>query len=690
MTRHRYAILVAPIVTAGISCVAAAQDASGPKLEEVVVTAQRRVEALQNVPISLTVASGEQLERAGVTRLEDISQIAPAVQLSRTGIYTQPAIRGITTTLAGNYENNVAIYVDGYYLPFTRGLNTDLVNISQLQVLKGPQGTLFGRNATGGAILIQTLDPSLTEMSGRVNATYRRFDDRQVQGYFSIPLIDNTLAWNVAANYRKSDDYIKDIAGFDTAPIKNYDVSTKVMWRPIEDLTISGKYEDLSVSDGRTLATTYEGRSLVQRLVPGTYLETRDNRTSVNFPVDNTTYQRTGAGKVEYNFGWGRLNSITAYQQEFNRLQYDLDGTKVHFFEQRTREKNRAFSEDFNLTSLGDGALQYVIGAYYFKSQQYTPDTSSLSALAALPANRTIYVPGGIRYSHENKDVRVECPIISSSCPLAVWFDGDHTFKSWTPRGVVRYQLDDASNVYASFSRGFKSGLINIAAPFNTVNPEKIDAYEVGYKTARGRWRLDTAAYYYDYKDLQVSSLQIINGINTAITTNATSARIYGAEAQLAAEVIKNLNVTAGLAFTHARYKDFPNAVNALGATQDWSGKQLVRAPDWTGNLAADYTLRTVIGKLVFAGNYSYSSNYAPVRGDLDASGNFVYGQGSYNVVNLRTSWSPPGHDEFTLSALGENVGNTRYYFYRSGNAFGDYHVLGQPATWGVSADYRF
>jgi len=170
---------------------AAAQDApSGSSLEEIVVTAQRRAESLEDVPISVTVASGEQLENAGVSRLEDIAIVAPAVQLSRTGVYTQPAIRGVTTTLAGNYENNVGIYVDGYYLPFTRGLNVDLVNIDNVQVLKGPQGTLFGRNATGGAILIQTLDPSMTERTGRLNVAYRRFDDKQVQGYFSTPFIE--------------------------------------------------------------------------------------------------------------------------------------------------------------------------------------------------------------------------------------------------------------------------------------------------------------------------------------------------------------------------------------------------------------------------------------------------------------------------------------------------------------------
>ena len=371
MNRVRYLLSCCSILTGmSASFGAAAQDAStGSTLEEVVVTAQRRAEALQNVPISITVASGEQLENAGVTRLENISLIVPAVQLSRIGVYTQPAIRGVTTTLAGNYENNVAVYVDGYYLPFTRGLNLDLVNIDQVQVLKGPQGTLFGRNATGGAILIQTLDPSLTERSGRVNATYRRYDDMQVQGYFSTPITD-TLAWNVAGNYREVDGYIEDVSGFDTAPIENYNVSTKLKWQPTDKLTISGKLETVSISDGRALATTYEGRSWFWLESRARTSRPRDNRTSVNFPVTNETDQNTAAATIEYDFGWGRLNSVTAYQEEENSLLYDLDGTAVHYFEQRTHDDNDAFSQDLNLTSDGDGPLQYVIGAYYFSAKQ--------------------------------------------------------------------------------------------------------------------------------------------------------------------------------------------------------------------------------------------------------------------------------------------------------------------------------
>lgn len=709
----------------------AQQDATRQQLEEVVVTAQRRSEALQNVPISMTVVDGDQLERSGASRLEDIALVAPAVQLGRTGVYTQPTIRGITSTLAGNYENNVAVYVDGYYLPFTRGLNTDLVNISQVQVLKGPQGTLFGRNATGGAIMVQTLDPSPVDSEGRINVAYRRFGDRQAQGYFSTPATD-TLAWNIAGAYRESDGYIEDIAGFDTAPMKNYSVATKLLWQPTDRFTLMGKYESLSVSDGRALALTFDGRSLVQRLFPETYLEARENRTSQNFPIDNTTYQHNSAAKIEYDLGWARLTSVTSYIRETNRLHYDLDGTARSIFEQRTRDRNTAWQQDLNLTSSAEGPVQYTAGVYYFESKLHTLLNLVLNGLSANP---TAYVPsqsstsrtqayagyaeltwqamprlfltGGVRYSGETKELDVRDGTGAVIFPIAPR-DNDESFSSWTPRAVVRYQLDDDSNVYASYSKGFKSGLINVAPPFNKIDPEKIDAYEVGYKIAANGWRLDSAVYYYDYQDLQVSSLQIIGNINSAVTTNAASAEIYGAEVQFSSSIADALNVGAGLAYTHARYKDFPQASqngisNGLNTTTaagcavanppcaaDWHGKRLVRAPDVTGNVAADYTLDTSTGKFVFAGNASYSSAYNSAKGDLDANGNYRYEEDGYWLLNGRIAWSPASLEALTIAALGENLGDTRWYFYRSGNQFGDYHVLGRPRTWGISADFRF
>jgi iron complex outermembrane receptor protein len=288
------------------------------------------------------------------------------------------------------------------------------------------------------------------------------------------------------------------------------------------------------------------------------------------------------------------------------------------------------------------------------------------------------------------------------------------TFNSVTPRAVARYELTDNSNIYASYSKGFKSGFIATSAPYNKVNPEKLDAFEAGYKYGGGRFRFDTSAYYYDYKDLQVSSLQIVNGTNTAVTANAAKAEIYGVEAQVTGALTDDLNARASVAYNHARFKQFiaaginiPSPVTGLNSTscananpppatvpcvQNQAGQQLVRAPDWTFNLGADYTHPLEGGAALLASaNVAYTSNFATAKSDIGLNGSGLrYGQdGGYALLNLSAGWRAPG-EHLTITVYGNNVTNTRYYIYRTGNAFGDYHVLGEPATYGVRADYRF
>jgi len=702
-------------------------------LEEVIVTAQRRDESWQAVPISVQVATGSQLENSSIDRLEDLGLIAPAVQISRIGVFTQPSIRGVTTYLAGSYENNVATYIDGYYLPFTRGLNADMTNVSQVQILKGPQGTLFGRNTTGGAILVETLSPSMTKTEGRLKASYGRFNEQLIQAYFSTP-INDTLAWNFAVSSSHSDGYIKDVRGFDSAPMESYDAITKLRWEPSDKLSATLKYEALSVEDGRSLALTYEGRSLARALLPEIYLEQRDNRTSLNFPVENITHQHNTSLNWDYEFGWALVTSNTSLQRESNRLNYDLDGTSAALFAQQTHDRGEAISQDINLTTLGEGKLKSVFGFYYLDVKRDALNNISLSVLSEntsdyLPGQLNnsgtlafagyidltyqiadkIFLSGGVRYSDETQKLRVACPMISDNCVADPWVKKQENFDGWTSRAVLRYELDSYSSAYFSFSQGFKSGLINLAPPFNRVEPEKINAFEVGYKSLNDRWQLDLASYFYDYSNLQVSALKIIDGNNLAVTSNAAEADIYGAEVQLKTKLGDNLNLNLGLAYTHARYSDFPfasyNEITPAGlntstcstesgvipCTQDWSGQRITRAPDWTGNLGAEYTFRSVLGKFILAGNLFYTSEYTPLRGDLySGTSNFRYDQGDYSLLNLRFSWQPAKLHHLKFTIYGDNVTDEKYYFYRSGNVFGDYHVLGQPITYGAIIDYIF
>jgi iron complex outermembrane receptor protein len=731
---HTASSVTTPSPTPQASLPAPQENIAEAPIDEIVVTAQRRRESAENVPISMTVASGLQLEQAGVTELQDLSRISPAVQISKNGVYYQPEIRGITTTLGGGLENNVATYIDGSYVASTRGLNMDLVNISQIEVLKGPQGTLFGRNATGGAIMIQTLDPSLTESTGRVTASYGRYNDRQVQGYYSTPLTSE-VGVNLAASYHASSGYIRNDSGFDdTAPLDRYSISSKLLFQPIDDFSVLAKAEFLKNSDGRGLAITYDndGTSLAKALDPSTQLETGDYRTSLNHPVVDVVLQDNASLKAAYQFGWATLSSLSTYQLERSSLAFDLDGTPALFYDQQTRERYRTVSEDLNLTSNSKGPVQYVAGFYYFDllhqiPQDYavvfTPDflpqqtmsvtTKAYSGYADVTWNAVgqLYFTGGVRYNHETNhlDAYADSGLLGLG---TLAYDGGVSFNSTTPRAVVRYQLDDTSNIYASYTNGFKSGFIGISPPFNKIEPEKINAYEIGYKIARNRWRFDTAAYYYDYKDLQVSSVEIINGVENTVDTNAATARIYGTEAQVSAQITEQFHINAGAAYTHARYVSFPNApvslpgagglnsgtcVNTapppatISCVQNWSGLRMIRAPDWTANLGLDYTVATTAGKFVVNANESYSSAYAPDQDDIGLNGTgYRYEQAGYALLSLRAAWSPPSNGAWTFTAFGDNVTNKRYYLSREGNAFGDYHVLAEPASWGVSADFRF
>jgi iron complex outermembrane receptor protein len=667
---------------------------AGAAVQEIVVTAQRRAEAMQNVPISITSATGEKLERSGITRLEDLSQIATGVQISRTGVYTQPAIRGVTTAQAVSAENNVAIYIDGFYQPSARALNFELANLNNVQVLKGPQGTLFGRNATGGAILIQTLMPSLTERSGRISIGYGNYDDRRGQFYFSTPIVADKLAVNVSANYRKTGGYIEDVRGFSTAPLSTYTVDAKVKLQASDRLTIVGDFTTSKLSDGRPLAVTSEGFEIARLFVPNGYIEHRDNRTSLTHPVINTAIQTSGSVHATYDFDWATLNSYSYIQVERDQTYFETDATAAVVYDQIFQERYRTATQEINLASNKPGRLQYVVGVYLYDETQQsygglaggllvtgrqTPPyqvqrsnfttTESYAGYADLTyeAIDHLFLTGGIRYSHEKKDATIWAPTNG-----ALEGQREATWDATTPRAVIRWEFAQNTNVYASWSKGFKSGLFNPNPPFVAVAPEKIVAYEVGFKTLRGPYRLEAAAFHYDYDNLQVSSTAVIANVSATQIANAAKAKIYGGEISFGAHLFENLNISAGVAYTHARYDSFPNAPvsiprpptninNAMcnqpaplpaGTTvgqgglcvQNWDGRRIARAPDWTANFNADYTIPLPVGKLLLSGNVAYTGFYIPTKSDiaLDGSGGYRYGAPAYTLLNLQASWSSP------------------------------------------------
>lgn len=710
-------------------------------MEEVVVTAQKRAEKLEDVPLSITALSADTLERSGITSIEDIGRLSAGVQINRAGSFSQPSIRGITTlTLGYGFENNVAVFVDGIYEADMISINTDLANIASVQILKGPQGTLYGRNATGGAIVIETQDPG-KEAQGKVQASAGNLNDQRLQAFVSAPLTD-TLGFSIAGSTHTNDGYIRDIGSdptssgddFDVAPLKDRSLRLKLKWAPSDALAVTLGHNDTYHLDARGLAYRYIAH-------PATFLPappgraTATDTASLNTIPDNSVRVDETTGKVVWDTGVGTLTAATGYTERNSHSVFDIDGSKSDISRSASTQIDQySFQQSLDFYTNVVDRFDINVGGMYFRDRFHNDNAKSFAgfalqrtqfielttdALAAYvdvtwQAIDHLYLTAGYRRSVENKGAHILEVANITGLSVAPEFDKDKTFSAGTPRLVARYELSPSTNVYASYTEGFRSGAWN-PTPQPTValdvpvDQEKVKAYEIGFKTASGDVRFSTAAWYYDYKDLQVGLTTLLpTGAATQTVFNAKKAKSYGAEAQVEYMPINNLNLTGSIAYVHARYTDFANATGAgLRAStgtnftqpQDWSDQQMARAPDWTANAGADYTFNNVIagGDLNLVGNVAYTDSYVVANLSLYGSqagpgysaNKQRYREGGYTTVNTQLNWTD-STQRFTVGAYVENVTDKRYKLVYSGSTLGDYAQYAEPRTYGVKFGYSF
>lgn len=711
---------------------------------DIIVTAQRRAERLEDVPVAIVALSGDTLGKSGIDQMSDLGQVATSVQINRAGAFTQPAIRGITTlTLGFGFENNIAVYVDGFYQPDMVTINGDLANLSSVQVLKGPQGTLYGRNATGGAIVIDTLAPS-KEFTANGQVSYGRFNDLRLQGYVSGPLGEKA-ALGIAAYYRTGDGYIRDIgadplsAADDTnaAPLKSLSLRAKLLLTPTEDLSITLGLNRGFVEDSRGLLYTINA-------FPAAFLPTPPGRAtqrdtaSATIPADASARATEVTAKVTLETGIGTLTSYTGYASRLSHSTFDFDASKPVITQSISNNiREYTFQQTLDYTIKAIDGLDLIVGAFFYDDKlrvdggesyagSVTPAGLQRSQFIRLTSRSyafyvdgtwhisdRLFLTGGLRYSTETRGISYfEVPgTVTAIAPPA---SNSARFSSVTPRLVLRYEVAPRTNIYASYSEGFRAGVFNTTVLPNPalvipINPEKLRAFELGFKTASPTWRLDAAIYYYDFRDLQVG-VSIPNPIvpNSVVQliSNAKKAESYGAEAQVTYTPTPNLSIRAGAAYIRARYTDFSNAtgngfnattgLNVTGQVQNWNGQQMARAPTFTANLGFNYDTDFAGGKLALSANGSYTSSYVvanpslfgPLAGAALANTQ-RYRQDGYALLNAQVNWTDPsGH--YTIGIYGDNITNTRYSFVLSGGAFGDFSQGNEPATYGVRAGFKF
>jgi iron complex outermembrane receptor protein len=722
--------------TGPTSAAANASQESVSTVGEVIVTAQRRAERLEDVPISVTALSGTDLAKAGVTNLRDLQTVAPSFQVSSSGVFTQLSIRGITSTALGpGIENNIAVYVDGIYEPDSSALGSDFANVSDVQILKGPQGTLYGRNATGGAMLVNTREPSDSREIYDISAGYGRYNDRRVQAYFGIPIHEG-LSLGIGVYHRANDGYIKNVNGSEGAPFKDTEIRTKLKWEPSDSFSAVLGFNYFHKSDPLVLAFTVTSLS-PYGLPNGPVYTNQLDRISLDPNPVFTDLMKETTLRLKWVTGAGSFTSHTAYTDEKPHFDNDYDGTTLPGQQIPATFLRHTFYQALDYEVKPIETVEVQAGASYFKDQSSNNAVAFLgpAALPSVPvltdiqqtnvamltkayagyvdvtwqAVPKLFLNAGVRYSHDKRTVfgyYISNLFVPPPFPLYPPRTSA-SFHAVTPRATIRYEFAPRSNVYLSYSKGFKSGTFNTVGTTpqtlsTPVQPEHVSAYEVGLKTAQGPWRLEAASYYYDYKNLQVNALSTdpatLRILNTL--TNAASAKIYGAEVSGAWAVTPDLNLRASLAYTHARYRKFPNGSASLptptinpvgvvtGVQQDFSGLRIARAPDWTANVGGDYTIPLGVGKLLIAANGYYTSKYAPLAIDYNpiTKEPYYYDKGYFLAnASLDYMW-----DHFSVGAYVNNIGNKRFYILNQADGFGVKKVLSWPRTYGVRVSYSY
>lgn len=670
--------------------------------QEIVVTAQKRSESLEDVPISINVVSGKALETAGVANITGITKLVPAVRFDNSGPYSQPTIRGVGSALAGpGLSPNVATYIDGFYQANPISNNSDLLDVTSIQVLKGPQGTLFGRNATGGAIVITTEDPS-QDFSVKGNLSYGRFNQARAGLLVSGGLSDNLTA-SLGVNYRHDDGFVTNLlTGHKDSKSDRFTARAKLVFTPSDTtkFTLIGKVEEIDDPSAYSMSA-YQGET-TGVLFPDTIIATRRGEISNDVPGVNRVHSQFLGLKSEFDLGGVSLTSLTGWRRDRARENYDIDASSAPVLAAFWNQNDDVFTQEFNLNSDPSSKLQWVVGANYFYNKSDNPNfaiatggsgliptffsrvyTHSLAlfADATYPVLPNLYLTIGGRYSHD---------YIREAFGTAPSFTEDGATDerdAFKPRGVLRYEFAPRTNVYVSVSQGNKAAVFNAnGQDKNVVKPENITAYELGFKTASGSWNFETAGFYYDYKDLQVASF-----VGTATRVlNAANARIYGLEAHASGALNDHFRVDIGAAYVDGQYRNFEKATRyTFGPTTgvvvsagDASGNAMQRTPKFSGNAMLTYDTPLADGNLELSGSVTYQSKiYFDFFEDTKQNG--------YALVDLRAAWTAPS-EAWTIAVYGRNITDQTYLSSVLANAVSIAQLYGQPATYGAELQFRF
>jgi len=719
---------------------------SADEEQTIVVTATKRETDLQETPASISAVTGDTLQQRQIVDIEGLAQQLPSVNFGQTTGNARIAIRGIgfDNTTVGN-EGRVAYHLDGVFISRPAAALTGFYDIERVEVLRGPQGTLYGRNATGGAINVIPRAPG-DRLNGYFEASYGNYEAFRLEGAVGGPLAEGVGA-RLSFQVNERDGFGTNLTnGRDVDDLSTRAIRAQLHFEPSADLEIrlaadwfhqdDHAYSFHFLGQGSrpdpNSTPPLPGQQLTGIRAGGVVpLNLRDS-TSDSGPDNERTFWGLSAN-IRWDLGAVELNSVTGYRDNDFQITSDLDVTSAPLTVYDQFEQSEHFSQELRLS--GDfGRGDWMIGGYYFTESLFggtriALDPVVLANAAPVLPPLSFYRQGyygvgeldteawalfanvrfelgdrfavrlGARYSDEERRVDEELKLDFATpwppfvpqfppTPPGVRRQAQDSWSSFTPSATLEYRATDDLFFYATWSRGFKSGGFNLGVVQAPFRPERLDDYEGGVRATwlDGRLTTNLSVFYYDYSNLQVTKI-----VGTAVVIeNAASARVTGLEAEIVLRPVRNFQIDAALSLLDTEYQDYVSADPArpqLGPL-DLSGNELTQSPNYTLNLGASYTWETDIGDITLRGEGRFVDRVWFTQFNVD-----YVSQPAYELFNAYLTWR--SRDErFSVTAFMRNIGNEDIVSAGFiGSSLVGSPLLGSfepPRIYGVTAGVRF
>lgn len=711
-----------------------APNVSHAVLEEVIVTAQKREENVQTIPIAVTAMSEEMLRNGSMLTMDDISRQVPGFTVTNYNPVTpQPFIRGVGSSPSdAGSDASVGVFIDGVYAGRAGGYKADMFDIERVEVLRGPQGTLFGRNVAGGALNIVSNRPS-QESEGELTATVGNYSLWAIKGMLNGALTD-TVSGRIAVAARQRDGHTDNtITGNVLRNEDNVSVRGRLLWDASDTTSVllTAEYSEDDL-DGPA-ARNFSGNdpSVVLDAVGIGFLSpflvpTTANPFKVDAGVDGFANREMSGltAQIDWDTALGTVTSVTGYRESDYSFEDDLFGLAfvpatgiAPLLTNFAGEESDQISQELRLTS-SDSDLVWTVGLYYLQENvdrvegfaplgapviyDQTADTTSYAAFGqiTLPITEKLDITLGGRYAYDEKDFDLDAsgteigfglltpdPANPEAGPVGFSSSDSESWSNFSPKVSLEYNASEQTFIYLTFSQGYKSGGYNGQATNHTAavtpfDPEEVTNYEIGLKMdfLDNQARINVAAFYMDYTDLQVfvASNETTAGL---FVDNAGEAEIKGLEMEFFYAPTDNFDLTATYAWLDAELgeNDIPTAEE---------GNVLTRSPENSASVAAQYYVPMGnLGSLLLRADYTYQDKVYFQLGNPEVST-----QDAYGLVNLRAALQADSGWEVALWV--KNAADEDYWVHAFDSSFGAdlaaSTIQGEPRMYGLTARYNW